>query len=75
TPDAKKVTKKKYLKGLGGNSTEDFKRILNNLDAYTTTVTLDDGYQQSLKNGFSDEAADYRKTWFSDVCLFETDSE
>lgn len=75
TPDAKKITKKKYLKGLGGNSTEDFKRILNNLDAYTTTVTLDDGYQQSLKNGFGDEAADYRKTWFSDVCLFETEDE
>ncbi|WDR21092.1 DNA topoisomerase 2 [Salmonella phage vB_SenM_UTK0004] len=75
TPDAKKITKKKYLKGLGGNSTEDFKRILNNLDAYTTTVTLDDGYQQSLKNGFGDEAADYRKTWFSDVCLFETEGE
>ncbi|ANT44604.1 DNA topoisomerase [Salmonella phage vB_SentM_Phi_10] len=75
TPDAKKITKKKYLKGLGGNSTEDFKRILNNLDAYTTTVTLDDGYKQSLKNGFGDEAADYRKTWFSDVCLFETEDE
>lgn len=75
TPDAKKITKKKYLKGLGGNSTEDFKRILNNLDDYTTVVTLDDGYAESLKNGFGDAASDFRKTWFSDVCLFKTEDE
>ena len=75
TPDAKKITKKKYLKGLGGNSTEDFKRILNNLDAYTTTVVLDDAYKNSLNDGFGDKASDYRKTWFSDVCLFETEDE
>lgn len=75
TPDGHKITKKKYLKGLGGNSTEDFKRILNNLDAYTTTVTLDDEYKVSLDNGFLDSMSDYRKTWFSDVCLFETEDE
>lgn len=75
TPAAKKITKKKYLKGLGGNSTEDFKRILNNLDAYTTTVVLDDEYETALNNGFSEAASDYRKTWFSDVCLFESEDE
>lgn len=75
TPESKKITKKKYLKGLGGNSTEDFKRILNNLDAYTTTVVLDDAYKNSLNDGFGDKASDYRKTWFSDVCLFETEDE
>lgn len=75
TEEAKKVTKKKYLKGLGGNSTEDFKRILNNLDAYTTTVVLDDAAAEALQNGFGSAAADYRKTWFSDVCLFETEDD
>lgn len=67
--------KKKYLKGLGGNSTEDFARYLDNLDQYTTVVTLDDEYQAALTTGFSDKESDQRKEWFSDVCQFATEDD
>lgn len=70
-----KITKKKYLKGLGGNSTEDFRRFLDNPDDYTTQVELDEEYQNSLKNGFDESLSDFRKEWFSDVCLYQAEAD
>ncbi|AIX13016.1 topoisomerase II large subunit [Erwinia phage phiEa2809] len=67
--------KKKYLKGLGGNSTEDFRRYLDDLDRYTTQVVLDDDYMKALTIGFNDKESDQRKEWFSDVCQFQTEDE
>lgn len=66
-----KDIKKKYLKGLGGNSTEDFKRFLDNLEEYTTEVVLDEKFIQSLNNGFNNDNSSDRKEWFSDVCLYQ----
>lgn len=70
-----KEIKKKYLKGLGGNSTEDFKRYLNDLDRYTTQVVLDDDYMNALTLGFNDKESDQRKEWFSDICQFSTEDD
>lgn len=67
--------KKKYLKGLGGNSTEDFRRYLEDLDRYTTQVTIDDDYMNALTLGFNNQESDQRKEWFSDVCQFATEDE
>uniref|UniRef100_A0AAU8L0G8 DNA topoisomerase 2 n=1 Tax=Serratia phage Kevin TaxID=3161161 RepID=A0AAU8L0G8_9CAUD len=70
-----KITKKKYLKGLGGNSTEDFRRFLENLGDYTDVITLDDGHKAALSTGFDNEQSDSRKEWFSDVCLYTASDE
>lgn len=70
-----KITKKKYLKGLGGNSTEDFRRFLDNLDDYTTQVELDEDFHASLKNGFDEAQSDFRKEWFSEVCLYQAEAD
>lgn len=70
-----KITKKKYLKGLGGNSTEDFRRFLDNLSIYTDVITLDDGFEAALGTGFDKDKSDERKNWFSDVCLYTTSDD
>lgn len=62
--------RKKYLKGLGGNNTEDFKRFLQNLEQYTNRISLDPDYVKSLELGFSNKLSDNRKEWFNDVTIY-----
>ena len=75
TKQTAKEIKKKFLKGLGGNSTVDFRRFLDNLHDYTVTVTMDDKYMESLKLAFDVTLSDQRKEWFSDVSIFEAEVE
>lgn len=62
----------KFVKGIGGNSSKDFKKYLDDLDKYTDVVTIDEAAEESLRLAFDDSLSDERKNWFSDFNIFQT---
>ncbi|AWY10121.1 DNA topoisomerase II [Vibrio phage VAP7] len=62
--------KKKYLKGLGGNSTADIRRMMLDPDKYTVTISMDEAADHYLKIAFDKDMADVRKEFFEDVTLY-----
>ncbi len=61
-----KFSRVKYLKGLGSNSTEDFRRYISDSE-YVKTYVLDDNAALEMAKAFDTKRVDDRKELFSGV--------